>query len=78
VGKDLLAALPKGGELAVFRVAHGETYFWTMADNMRGQNSPPREILTFFFALLHCASLPLLPYGSQRGMKEYNGCKKDH
>jgi hypothetical protein len=29
---DLIA---KGTEPAIFRVAHGEAYFWTMADNMR-------------------------------------------
>lgn len=38
--KDLLAAAPKGGELAIFRVAHGEAYFWTMADNMRESEAP--------------------------------------
>lgn len=37
---DLLKAAPKGGELAMFRVAHGEAYFWTMADNMRESEAP--------------------------------------
>ncbi len=27
-------------KLAVFRVAHGEAYFWTMADNMREAQAP--------------------------------------
>lgn len=39
--KDLLKAAPKEGELAIFRVAHGEAYFWTMANNMR-ENEAPR------------------------------------
>jgi len=38
--KETLAAAPKGGELAIFRVAHGEAYFWTMANNMREQDAP--------------------------------------
>ncbi len=40
---DLLKAGPKGGELAIFRVAHGEAYFWTMADNMREDQAPRVE-----------------------------------
>lgn len=39
--KGLLDTAPKGGELAIFRVVHGEAYFWTMADNMR-ENAAPR------------------------------------
>jgi len=38
--KGLLAAAPKGGKLAIFRIAHGEAYFWTMADNMRESEAP--------------------------------------
>jgi pyridoxamine 5'-phosphate oxidase len=38
--KDLVKAAPKGGALAMFRVAHGEAYFWTMADNMRESDAP--------------------------------------
>jgi uncharacterized pyridoxamine 5'-phosphate oxidase family protein len=38
--KDLMAAAPAGGELAMFRVAHGEAYFWPMADNMRERDAP--------------------------------------
>ena len=38
--KDLAAAGPAGTEVAMFRVAHGEAYFWTMADNMRGRDAP--------------------------------------
>jgi len=38
--KETLAAAPKGGELAIFRIAHGEAYFWTMANNMREQDAP--------------------------------------
>jgi len=38
--KDLLAAAPDGGDIAIFRIAHGEAYFWTMADNMRESEAP--------------------------------------
>jgi uncharacterized pyridoxamine 5'-phosphate oxidase family protein len=38
--KELPAAAPKGGEVAIFRVTHGEEYFWTMANNMREQDAP--------------------------------------
>lgn len=33
--QDLMKTAPEGGSIAMFRVAHGEAYFWTMADNMR-------------------------------------------
>lgn len=38
--KEMLATAPARGELAIFRVAHGEAYFWTMADNMRESGAP--------------------------------------
>jgi pyridoxamine 5'-phosphate oxidase len=38
--KDLLAVAPMGGEVAIFRVSHGEANFWTMANNMREQDAP--------------------------------------
>ncbi|WP_321505926.1 pyridoxamine 5'-phosphate oxidase family protein [uncultured Methanoregula sp.] len=38
--KGLLASAPAGAELAMFRIAHGEAYFWTMADNMREHDAP--------------------------------------
>lgn len=38
--RELLAAAPKGAEVVIFRVAHGEAYFWTMAENMREQDIP--------------------------------------
>jgi uncharacterized pyridoxamine 5'-phosphate oxidase family protein len=38
--KDLLKTAPKDGSVAMFRVAHGEAYFWTMADNMREREAP--------------------------------------
>ncbi len=37
--KDLIKNAPKG-TLAMFRVAHGEVYFWTMENNMREQEAP--------------------------------------
>ena len=37
---DLLKNAPNGGKLAIFRIGHGEAYFWTMADNMREQDAP--------------------------------------
>lgn len=38
--KDLLANGPPGAEVAIFRIAHGEAYFWTMADNMQEAGIP--------------------------------------
>jgi uncharacterized pyridoxamine 5'-phosphate oxidase family protein len=38
--KDLMKNAPEGGQPAIFRVAHGEAYFWTMADNMHEQDAP--------------------------------------
>ena len=38
--KDLMKSAPKGSALAMFRVAHGEAYFWTMANNMREGDIP--------------------------------------
>ncbi len=38
--KDLLATAPEGGKLAIFRIAHGEAYFWTMEYNMREAQAP--------------------------------------
>lgn len=37
---DLMKAAPRDAKVAIFRVAHGEAYFWTMADNMREDLSP--------------------------------------
>ncbi|WAC04877.1 MAG: pyridoxamine 5'-phosphate oxidase family protein [Methanoregula sp.] len=37
---DLLKTAPKDAKVAMFRVAHGEAYFWTMADNMREAEAP--------------------------------------
>ncbi|OPZ44630.1 MAG: Pyridoxamine 5'-phosphate oxidase [Euryarchaeota archaeon ADurb.BinA087] len=38
--KDLLITAPKGATVAIFRVAHGEAYFWTMEYNMRERDAP--------------------------------------
>ncbi len=37
---EVLNTAPKGGKLAMFRIPHGEAYFWTMADNMREDEAP--------------------------------------
>ncbi len=37
---DLMKAAPKDAKLAIFRVAHGEAYFWTMENNMREAEAP--------------------------------------
>ena len=37
--KDLMKAAPVDARIAMFRVAHGEAYFWTMADNMRERDA---------------------------------------
>jgi len=39
--KDLLKSAPKEAQLAMFRIAHGEAYFWTMENNMRERDTPP-------------------------------------
>jgi uncharacterized pyridoxamine 5'-phosphate oxidase family protein len=38
--KDLMKNAPKDARLAVFRVAHGEAYFWTMENNLREREAP--------------------------------------
>ena len=38
--KDLMKSAPKDARLAMFRIAHGEAYFWTMENNMREQKAP--------------------------------------
>ena len=38
--KDLLKSGPVGADVAIFRVAHGVAYFWTMDYNMREAESP--------------------------------------
>lgn len=38
--KDLVKAGPKDAKVAIFRVAHGEAYFWTMEYNMRERDAP--------------------------------------
>jgi uncharacterized pyridoxamine 5'-phosphate oxidase family protein len=37
---DVMKMAPRGGKLAIFRVAHGEAWFWTMAENMREAEVP--------------------------------------
>jgi uncharacterized pyridoxamine 5'-phosphate oxidase family protein len=37
---DLMKSAPKDARLAMFRIAHGEAYFWTMENNMREQETP--------------------------------------
>lgn len=38
--KDLVKAGPREVKVAIFRVAHGEAYFWTMEYNMREGEAP--------------------------------------
>jgi pyridoxamine 5'-phosphate oxidase len=38
--KDLLKSAPKDAQLAMFRIAPGEAYFWTMENNMRERDAP--------------------------------------
>lgn len=38
--KDLLRSAPKEARVAIFRVGHGEAYFWTMENNMREREAP--------------------------------------
>jgi hypothetical protein len=37
---DVMKAAPKYAKPAMFQVAYGEAYFWTMADNMREAETP--------------------------------------
>ena len=37
---DLMKSAPKDARLAMFRIAHGEAYFWTMENNMRERETP--------------------------------------
>jgi uncharacterized pyridoxamine 5'-phosphate oxidase family protein len=37
---DLMKVAPKDAKLAMFRVAHGEAWFWTMENNMREAQAP--------------------------------------
>jgi uncharacterized pyridoxamine 5'-phosphate oxidase family protein len=38
--KDLLKYGPKDARVAMFRIAHGDAYFWTMENNMRERDAP--------------------------------------
>jgi pyridoxamine 5'-phosphate oxidase len=38
--KELLKSAPKDARVAMFRIAHGEAYFWTMEYNMRERDAP--------------------------------------
>ena len=38
--KDLVKAGPRDAKVAIFRVAHGEAYLWTMEYNMREREAP--------------------------------------
>ena len=38
--KALLASAPEGARVAIFRVAHGQAWFWTMENNMREEQAP--------------------------------------
>ena len=38
--KDLLKSAPKDARVAIFRIAHGEAYFWTIEYNMREREAP--------------------------------------
>lgn len=38
--RDPMKAPPKDAKLAMFRITHGEAYFWTMEYNMRERDAP--------------------------------------
>jgi uncharacterized pyridoxamine 5'-phosphate oxidase family protein len=38
--KDLMKNAPKDAKLAMFRVAHGEAWFWTIETNLREAEAP--------------------------------------
>ncbi len=37
---DLMKTAPDDARVAIFRIAHGEAYFWTMENNMREYEAP--------------------------------------
>ena len=37
---DLMKTAPDDARVAIFRIAHGEAYFWTMENNMREHEAP--------------------------------------
>jgi len=37
---DVMKMAPAGGKVVIFRLAHGEAWFWTMAENMREAQVP--------------------------------------
>lgn len=37
---DVVKGMSGEAKVAIFRVAHGEAYFWTMADNMKERSVP--------------------------------------
>jgi hypothetical protein len=73
--KDLPAAAPTSSGLAIFWLAQGEAYFWTMADNMRESEAPHAKFLSPFFAhaLSHRASRSLLPVHPNIWCGDYYG-----
>lgn len=38
--KEVMANAPAGTRIAMFRVAHGEAWFWTMETNLREREAP--------------------------------------
>jgi uncharacterized pyridoxamine 5'-phosphate oxidase family protein len=38
--KDVMKAAPKDAKIVMFRVAHGEAWFWTMAVNLKEKEQP--------------------------------------
>ena len=38
--KDLLKSGPNDARVAMFRISHGEAYFWIMENNMRERDAP--------------------------------------
>jgi hypothetical protein len=38
--KDRLKSGAKGTRVAMFRIAHGEAYFWTMENTLRERDAP--------------------------------------
>ncbi len=38
--KDIMKAAPKDARIVMFRIAHGEAWFWTMATNLKEKEQP--------------------------------------
>jgi uncharacterized pyridoxamine 5'-phosphate oxidase family protein len=63
---DLMKAVPKDAKLAIFRVAHGEAWFWTMENNMREDQAPRERSEKKVLVIVSCTTAGEMPQASRR------------